>query len=149
VGTRHDSAHVGDEYAERTGRRRIGYTREELVVGVSVRPAPRWRLYAEGGLGYGLEDFQEPGRLQAGVERLGARRFWNGRMSWYAAADLQPFQENDWKLRSALQLGFVLPTGRGTGRHRFALELVSGRSVMGEFASHDETSIGVGWFFDF
>lgn len=30
-GTLHDSAHVGDEYAERTGRSRVGYTREEIV----------------------------------------------------------------------------------------------------------------------
>jgi hypothetical protein len=149
VGTKHDSAHVGDEYAERTGRQRIGFTREELVVGVSVGPAPRWKLYAEGGLGYGLEDFQKPGRVQVGVEVLGARRFWDGRVSWYAAADLQSFQESDWQLRSALQLGLLLPTGRGTGRYRLALELVHGRSVMGEFAFHDETSIGVGWYFDF
>ena len=33
LGTKHISSHVGDEYAERTGRRRIGYTREEAVVG--------------------------------------------------------------------------------------------------------------------
>ncbi len=149
VGTKHDSAHVGDEYAERTGRQRVGATREELVIGVSLRPTALWRLYAEGGLGYGLEEFQEPGRLQAGAERLGARRFWDGRLSWYAAVDLQSFQENEWKPRSALQAGFLLPTGRGTGRYRLAFELVHGPSVMGEFASHDETSIGVGWYFDF
>ena len=62
-GTKHDSAHVGDEHSERTGRQRIGYTREELVAGVSWRPARKWRIYAEGGFGYGLDDFQDPGRL--------------------------------------------------------------------------------------
>jgi hypothetical protein len=149
VGTKHDSAHLGDEYAERTGRERIGHTREELVIGVSLQPAARWRLYPEGGLGYGLEELQEPGRLQVGVERRGARRFRDGRLSWYAAADLQSFQESDWKLRSALQLGFLMPTGRGTSRYRLALELVHGRSVMGEFSFHDETSIGVGWYLDY
>jgi hypothetical protein len=149
VGTKHDSAHVGDEYAERTGRRRIGYTREELVAGVSWRPAEKWRIYVEGGYGYGLGDFQDPGRLQAGAEYFGARRFWKNHMSWYAAVDLQSFRENDWSVRSAIQLGLLLPTGRGTGRYRFALELVHGRSVMGEFSFRHETSIGVGWYFDF
>jgi Protein of unknown function (DUF1207) len=149
VGTKHDSAHVGDEYSERTGRPRIGYTREELVAGVSWRPAPKWRIYAEGGFGYGLDEFQDPGRLQAGAEIFGARRFWKERMSWYAAVDLQSYQENDWSVRSAIQLGFMLPTGRGTSRYRLALELIHGRSVMGEFAFRDETSVGVGWYFDF
>jgi hypothetical protein len=149
VGTKHDSAHVGDEYAERTGRQRIGYTREEFVAGVSWRPAAKWRIYAEGGYGYGLDDFQDPGRLQAGAEFFGARRFWKNRTSWYAAVDLQSFRENDWSVRSAVQLGLLLRTGRGTGRYRLALELVHGRSVMGEFAFRDETSVGVGWFFDF
>ena len=149
VGTKHDSAHVGDEYSERTGRKRIGYTREELVAGVSWRPGSEWRIYAEGGLGYDLDDFEDPGRLQTGAEFFGARKFWKERMSWYAALDLQSFQENGWRVRSAIQLGFLLPTGRGTSRYRFAVELVHGRSVMGEFAFRDETSVGVGWYFDF
>lgn len=149
AGTRHDSAHVGDEYAERHGRQRIGYTREEIFLGVSWRPDAEWRIYAEGGYGYGLDDFQEPGRLQAGVEYFGSRRFWKNRMSWFAALDLQSFQEDKWSFRTALQLGFLLPTGRGSSRYRLAVELVHGRSVMGEFAFRDETSIGVGWYFDF
>jgi len=149
IGKKHDSAHVGDEYAERTGRQRIGYTREEYVAGVSWRPATKWRVYAEGGFGTRLADFQDPGRLQTGVEFFGARRFWKERMSWYAAIDLQSFQENDWKVRSAIQLGVLLPTGRGTSRYRLAIELVRGRSVLGEFAFRNETPVGVGWFFDF
>src|SRR5512134_3712215 len=32
-GVLHDSSHVGDEYIERTGRTRIGYTRHELAAG--------------------------------------------------------------------------------------------------------------------
>lgn len=149
VGTKHDSAHIGDEYAERSGRQRIGYTREEIFLGVSAWPAAKWRIYAEGGFGYDLDEFQEPGRLQVGAEFLGARRFWNDRMSWYAALDLQSFQENQWSVRSSLQLGVLLPTGRGTSHYRLAVELVHGRSMMGEFAFRDETSIGVGWYFDF
>jgi hypothetical protein len=148
-GTKHDSAHVGDEYAAHTGRERIRYTREELVAGVSWQLDPRWRLYAEGGYGYGLEPGFEPGRLQAGIEHAGARRFWKERATWFAAADAQLFEDRDWRPMVTVQVGFVAPTGRGTNRYRLALEAGTGRSVLGEFSFEDETWVGVGWYFDF
>jgi len=149
IGVKHDSAHVGDEYAERTGRRRIGYTRQEVVAGVSRRLAPKWRVYAEGGFGFALDDFQDPGRMEAGIEFFGARTFWKQHMTWYAALDLQSFQELDWRTMTTAQLGFLLPTGRGTSRFRLAIEVGTGRTVLGEFSFHDETYVGVGWYFDF
>lgn len=42
TGLKHDSAHVGDEYVERTARKRIGYTRQEIVAGVNWRLTPKW-----------------------------------------------------------------------------------------------------------
>jgi len=149
IGVKHDSAHVGDEYAERTGRRRIGYTRQEVVAGVSRRLAPKWRVYAEGGFGFALDDFQDPGRMEAGIEFFGARTFWKQHMTWYAALDLQSFQELDWRTMTTAQLGFLLPTGRGTSRFRLAIEVGTGRTVLGEFSFHDETYVGVGWYYDF
>ena len=149
VGSLHDSAHVGDEYAERTGRERIGYTREELVAGVSWSFGQRSRTYAEIGHAYGdLDDFQASWRLQGGLEYVGKRRFWNDRMPWYAAADITSFEENDWRLTLAAQLGLILPTGRGTSRFRIALEYVDGRSVLGEFFFRDESYLAVGLYFD-
>jgi hypothetical protein len=148
-GTLHDSAHVGDEYAERTGRQRIGYTREELILGVSWAASGRWRLYAETGYGYGLEEFQAPLRAQAGIERMGRRTFFAQRLSWYAALDLRAYEEADWRPRTTAQIGLILPFSRGSGRYRFAVEYASGRSVLGEFFRHDESYMGVGWYFDF
>jgi hypothetical protein len=149
VGTLHDSAHVGDEYAERTGRRRIGYTREELVAGISWSFRDRWRSYAEIGHAYGdIDDFQARWRLQGGLEYIGRRHFWNNRMPWYAAADITAFEESDWQLTVAAQLGLILPTGRGTSRFRVALEFVDGRSVLGEFFFRDESYLALGLFFD-
>ena len=68
VAWQHLSSHVGDEYAERTGRRRIAYTRNELAGGISERLGERWRAYGEIGWGYSLKnnDLQEPGRVQGG-----------------------------------------------------------------------------------
>jgi hypothetical protein len=148
-GTLHDSAHVGDEYAERTGRTRIGYTRQEWVAGVSWIAAPRWRVYAEGGYGFGLDEFQEPSRLQLGVETTGQRRFWNERARWYAALDLGAREEWDWERRVTSQAGIMIDTGRGTQRYRLALEYGDGRSSLGEFILHEESYLSLGWYFDF
>jgi hypothetical protein len=149
VGTLHDSAHVGDEYAERTGRERIGYTRQEWVAGFCWMPSPRWRAYGEGGWGFGLDEFQEPLRLQVGVEASGRRRFWNDRGSWYAAADVGAYEEWDWDTRLTIQAGIAIRTGRGSQRYRLAIEYAKGRSALGEFTQHEESTLGIGWFFDF
>lgn len=148
-GALHDSAHLGDEYAERTGRQRVGYTRQEFVVGVSVRAAQRWRYYFEAGDQFGTQDFQKPLRAQAGVEYQGEKPWPGARGGWYAALDLRAYEENDWNPRATAQLGINVPTGRGNSRYRFALEGATGRTVLGEFFTATETYLGIGWYFDF
>lgn len=148
-GALHDSAHLGDEYEERTGRRRVGYTREEIVLGVSWRASARWRFYFEGGRGYKAKEFQEPLRVQAGAECQGGRLWKRARGSWYAALDARAYEENDWDPRVTGQLGIAIPTGRGVSRYRFALEIANGRSVLGEFYASEETYAGLGVYFDF
>ena len=65
----HQSSHIGDEYAMRTGRTRLNYTREEFAFGVSSRLSRRWRTYGETGVAYIRRyDGQEPWRAQGGVE---------------------------------------------------------------------------------
>jgi hypothetical protein len=148
-GTKHDSAHVGDEYAERTGRERIGYTREELIAACVWQVDATWQLYAELGYGHNIKEFMEPFRLQAGVQWVSNHSWWKGRAAWYGALDVQSFEERDWRVIPTLQLGFQVPTGRGTSRYRVALEVSSGRSTLGEFSFHDETVVGIGLYFDF
>jgi len=149
LGSRHDSAHVGDEYALRTGRERIGYTREEIVLGASWLPNDLWRAYLETGWGYNRIESEQPLRLQVGIEHIGRNRLWKGDIPWYAALDVTAYKENDLEVRTAAQLGLIFPTDRGTNRYRAALELVSGRSVLGEFSVYDESYIALGWYFDF
>jgi hypothetical protein len=150
VGRLHDSAHVGDEYAERVGRERIGYTREEYVLGTSLKTAEVWHVYGE--VGYAaneLDDFQEPLRIQAGVERVGRRHFLDGRMRIYWATDLAATEERDWRITVTAQLGVMMPSGLGTTRYRFALEYGHGRSALGEFFFRDCSYLALGWYFDF
>jgi len=148
-GTQHDSAHVGDEYLERTGRSRVGYTREEFVLGVSWQATRSWRTYFEVGSQFGGDDFQEPWRAQTGIEYLGRRLTPRVRASWYAALDLRAYQENDWHPRATVQVGLMIPTGRGRSRYRPAFEVGTGRTVLGEFYRSSETYAGLGWYLDF
>ncbi len=134
----HTSSHVGDEYAERIGRLRIGYTRNEFAAGLSWRPADKWRWYAEAAHAYDLRNdlLQQPGRLQAGLEYEHPRAFWGNRMGWYAALDLQAWEERDWRRDRAFQAGILFRT---RGRDwRFGFEHADGRSTMGEFFQDTE-----------
>lgn len=148
LGMLHDSAHVGDEYAERTGRRRLGYTRHEFVAAVSRVLAEHGRMYAEGGWGYRLSnaELMDPGRAQIGLEFEIPRCFSNGRFGWYAAVDLSAMEEQDWRLDTSLQIGLVVHSHSRTWR--VGLERCDGRPTLGEFFQDDETYTAVGLWWD-
>lgn len=148
VGTQHDSSHVGDEYARRTGRERLDYTREEIVFGVSWRVTPRWRTYGELGYGAGLAG-GEPWSVQAGLEYVGAQKHLRGSASRYVAIDVRTYQETDWSTRVTAQAGYRIPVGDRSSVHRIAVELGTGRTVMGQFPWYEETWVGIGWYYDF
>lgn len=148
LGAKHISSHVGDEYAERTGRRRIDYTREELTAGAAWSFAPRWRTYAEAGWNYEpKEDIgQEPGRLQLGLEHEAAGSLAGGRLGWYAALDLGSFEERDWQIDPTLQIGLLVPSG--ARRWRVGLAYHDGTVPLGEFYRVDESYIALGLWLD-
>lgn len=148
LGVLHTSSHIGDEYAERTGRRRIGYTREELVVGLTRVVGDRWRATVEAGWGYDLrnEELQQAERLRLGVEHLAAETLWQGRLGWYAAADASATAERDWQLDWSLDLGLLLsPWPR---RWRLGLAYYDGRTPLGEFFTSDQRSLTFGLWLD-
>ena len=66
---KHDSSHVGDEYLERTGHERVGYTRQEAALGLSYAPHRIFRMYVEGAYALDVlnDDHQDKLRLQAGA----------------------------------------------------------------------------------
>jgi len=147
-GSQHNSSHIGDEYWNRTGRKPIHYTREEGILGVSWRFTPRWRTYGEIGYGNGLSG-EPPWRIEGGLEWLSKQRYWKGRASRYAAIDIRTYQEIDWSTRVTSQAGLYIPVGNRSAVHRFAIELGTGRSVMGQFLRENETWLGIGWYYDF
>ena len=143
----HTSAHLGDEYAQRTGTQRINYTREEIVFGTARRFRERWRFYGEAGAAYILRsDDQEPWRLQWGVEYTSEPRLLGGRFAWYAAADFGSWDERGWRVDTALQGGIV---ARANGRtYRLLLEYLDGRPPIAEFFKYSEASLALGFRID-
>ena len=150
LGVFHDSSHVGDELAERTGRQRINYTRQEFLLGVSYRFAPEWRTYAEYGSAFDLRnpELMKRRRVQGGIEYESSRRFWRRRLGWYAATDLSLFEEDSWQVNTTVQAGVVLPRAELGRIFRVGLEYYEGRSQLGEFFQSREEYVGFGFWFD-
>lgn len=142
----HTSSHVGDEYAERTGRMRIGYTRHEIAIGVSVPVGEVWRIYAEGARGYdpGNSEMQRPWRAEIGLEYEQSGR--ERPSGWYGACDLGSWQERDWRVDLAVQAGYRIRSGVRTWR--FGIEHVRGRPPLGEFFQNTDRYLGVGAWLD-
>jgi hypothetical protein len=146
VGGKHISSHVGDEYAERTGRLRIDYTREEVALGAVWSPDSRWRAYAEAGWNPSPRERtgQEPGRFQTGLEHSGGPVFGGERVRWYAATNLELMEERDWQLDATLQAGLRIPSGDRTWR--VAVTYYDGRIPLGEFFQDDERYLILGLY---
>jgi len=150
VGMAHDSSHVGDEFIERNGRTRIGYTREEVLAGLRYSPFSSWRGYVEYGHAYDLrnEDLMEEGRVEYGLEFEPPPRWWKQRLGPFAALDVSSYEEDDWEENWTVQLGLVHHrAGRGTP-WRFGVEYYDGRSVIGEFFQDRERHFAWGVWFD-
>jgi hypothetical protein len=144
----HTSGHVGDEWADRTSRERVGYTREEIALGVARRLSERMRVYGEiARARYQLSpELQRKWRAQGGLERESPRAFADGRIGWYAATDLQSWEERDWRLDISVEAGLLAySAGR---RWRLGLRYADGRVPLGEFFGSSEQWLTLGIWMD-
>jgi hypothetical protein len=138
LGTKHLSAHLGDEYGERTGRRRVGYTREEITLGAAWRSLSQLTAYIEAGVSYDLRDAaeQDRWRVQAGIQRewLPAGE---GRRSFFAAANVEMLEEMKWQPDFDVQAGLGIRAG--DRRWRLGVHYRNGRTPLGEFTRFRES----------
>ena len=143
----HNSAHIGDEYARRTGRTRLDYTREELAFGVARRLRGGWRVYSEAAYGYfRLTEEQRPWRAQGGLEYTTRPTLLGGRFSWYSAVDVSATEERDWRPDTAVQTGL---TATSNGRRwRVGVQYIDGRPPLGEFFQDTEAWFALGVWMD-
>ncbi len=142
VAHQHDSAHVADEYIQRTGRRRIVYTREEAALGVMYDAILPLRVYAE--VGYAVHLGTAEGlrrwRTQGGAELdFGLL---------YAAADFNFWQEQRWRPTFTGQLGVKSEQKAIGRRYGIAFQFENGRSVLGEFYRDQNRTVGGGFWMD-
>lgn len=150
LGINHMSSHIGDEYIENTGRKRIQYTREEIVAGISYILAKNWRAYVEPGYVYeAIKPPREHWRLQGGLEYESDPILFDGFAGWFVALDAKSYEENDWNWSTAAQVGIALPINSLGPTHRVGLEYYRGRSPMGEFFQEYENHLALGWWIEF
>jgi hypothetical protein len=150
LGISHMSSHIVDEYIENTGRRRIGYTREEVVAGTRSWLNESWQAYLEAGWAHLMRSaLQEHWRFQGGLEYPSAPTWWSGRVGGFAALDAQSHQESDWEASLALQVGLRIPMTELGRTYRVGLEAYRGRAPMGEFFRAEESHLALGWWLDF
>lgn len=148
AGIMHRSGHLGDEYLLETFRRRIDYTREEYVAGLSWRFRDSWRVYGEAGWAFTnqAEGLQEPWRVQGGLEFQSARHLLGGRGGWYAATNIASTEERDWQADVSGETGLYWYTG--PRRWRAGIRYYSGRVPLGEFFLADEQYLMIGIWHD-
>jgi hypothetical protein len=148
IALHHNSAHIGDEYAERTGAERLDYTREELRVGVAAGQDTRWTVYADIGRAYTLRngELQKPWRVQSGLQYTHPTELFGGALGAYGAVDVNAFEENDWDAALSLQAGIYIPAPHRVWRA--GLELYDGRSTQGEFFFREERYVLLGLWLD-
>jgi hypothetical protein len=152
IGYRHLSAHLGDEYVENTGRKRINYTRDALVFGLAWEFENGFNAYIEPGWAWGLgnEDLQDRWAISGGMQYQSPFNYWNGSAAYFYGGHIDSFQESDWDLDVNAVAGFLIKRDQRSSNIRVQLEFYRGRPVLGEFAfDDDETSLNAGVVFDF
>ncbi|MHC5068439.1 MAG: DUF1207 domain-containing protein [Planctomycetota bacterium] len=141
---RHLSSHLGDEFIERTGRSRKGYTREDLTLGGAWTPPqlPLLCVYGEAGVAIvRSSDDQEPLMIQAGSQYRTTDRPLNGRWDWSLAIDSQWFEERDWQPNINMQAAVHLPSSASSARMDLVAGLYHGRVQVGELNELDESAV--------
>ena len=148
IGSKHISAHIGDEIIERTGRTRINYTREEVRIGLAWFVDNNSILYGEVGRAYDLRNkaLQKPWRVQLGGQYDSPTKLWQTPLNWYVALDISSFEESDWNLNTTIQFGLHRNSELDSWRAGF--ELYDGRSQLGEYFREQERYMSLGLWVD-
>lgn len=146
-GIHHISSHIGDELIERTGIKRIEYTRQEVRYGMMWFMSSHWQSYIEIGKAYDMRNelLQKPWRSELGFQYEN-KKYWRSNLGWYMGADLSGYEENDWDVNTSLHFGIV--TNTSANNYRLGFEIYDGRSPLGEFFQANEQYISFGLWID-
>lgn len=134
----HVSSHLGDEYMERTGRRRVSTSREGVAL--LLQAAPHRSLTLHAGPGFVLRSsrgFRAPA-FRAGFDWRPSPHRDRGAIP-YLAAEAFSWSERDWDPMLHLEVGLVLDGGR----YQVGALLGSGPARAEQFFRDDETVWGL------
>jgi Protein of unknown function (DUF1207) len=146
AGMHHTSSHLGDKTEVTSSISDNSYSRDEVFAASSLVYG-QWRIYGEGGYGYGMfADFQKPLRVQGGIEYEAPTAFSSRGVGWYAAVDLSSLEERNWKLDRALQVGLEAKPYFATWRLGFSF--INGRIPISELVLKTEKYFGFGLSID-
>ncbi|HEU4338564.1 MAG TPA: DUF1207 domain-containing protein [Planctomycetota bacterium] len=133
----HITSHLGDEFIERTGRKRVVYARNEIALGISWDIDPEWRVYFEVGYAPSRGDVNEPLRYMAGVETVG-RHFGEDWPETYAALNLTSIEEQDYGIQLNLEAGVWFRPEKTHRGVRIGLGYFRGPSALTQFFDDNE-----------
>lgn len=143
----HRSSHLGDELIERTGRKRIEYTREEYAAGLAWSFRRHWRLYGDAGYAYtNRSTFQKRWRVQGGAEWVHPSAVAGGKAGLYAAVNGTSFQEDGWDVDLTAAAGFLFRVNERDWR--LGVLFHHGSVPLGEFFQVHESFVAAGAWLD-
>ncbi len=145
----HISSHVGDEYLLKNDDfKRLNYARDVLVLGYSIYPVERLRLYGEAGWAF-WSDVSGLWEFQFGIEYAPMRPTGiHGAPFWAVNAHLR--QEVNYGGGFTAQAGWAWRADGPSGRlFRMGLHYYNGESPQFSFFDNFEQQIGFGVWHDF
>ncbi len=144
----HLSSHLGDEFAQLNGGlgQRINYAMDSIVLGCSVYPSKRLRLYGEASYAF-IFDFAKPWQFQFGAEY--SRRAPAGNCAVpFVATNVHLREEINFSGNFVLQAGWQWIAGDGR-RLRVGAQYYNGAHEKYQFFDRTEQKLGIGIWHDF
>jgi len=143
----HESSHLGDEYEDRTGAKRIDWTREVLAAWASYASGP-WRFI--GSASYTLRDelrLDRPGG-SLGVDFRPPHRNGRGAIRPVGGVYLEADAATSWRVSGSLKAGVALQATPGGREIGFAVIAHDGLSTQRQFFREESRYLGLEVRFD-
>jgi hypothetical protein len=146
--TFHTSSHLGDNYLITNGITPITYSRES-VEGLISYSFAQLVLYGGGSHTFHTIPDVDGGALHGGAQAWTKPLDAAGTTALYAAADVQPKGEVNWRIQTNLQAGVAVKPRGSDKRMRVYIDYATGPSPEGQFYNQNLSYLAGGVAFDF
>ncbi len=144
----HLSSHVGDEFLlKNPGFPRLNFSRDVLVLGISLSPRELWRVYGEAGYAF-YSDVSEQWEFQFGIDYAPSGAT-GPRGKPFAAVNGHLREEVDFGGNVVLQAGWAWRGSPSSGMLRTGVEYYNGKNDQFSFFNDSEQKFGFGVWYDY